>query len=154
MQDHKVGNFMVKGIILGLHLENGLKSLRIKLLMSWVGSQLRALGVHLVYGAYVRNMQTLIFRVWSIFKPHYSLMSHFLIGVFWKCSWRRKRRLWEELKARKHLGFGISFLLATSRMYKLYSLITPSCISRHFTLLSYFFFLKMVILEHDMFFTH
>jgi len=45
MQDHKVGNFMVKDIILGLDLENGLKSLRIKLLMSWVGSQLCTLGI-------------------------------------------------------------------------------------------------------------
>ena len=45
MQDHKVGNFMVKDIILGLDLENGQKSLRIKLLMSWVGSQLHTLGI-------------------------------------------------------------------------------------------------------------
>ena len=55
MQDHKVGNFMVKGIILGLHLENGLKSLRIKLLMSWVDNQLCMLGVQGVRYAYVVN---------------------------------------------------------------------------------------------------
>ena len=46
MQDHKVGNFMVKDIVLDLDLENGVKGLRVKLLMSWVGSQLRTLGVH------------------------------------------------------------------------------------------------------------
>ena len=45
MQDHKVGNFVVKCIILDLDLKNGLKGLRIKLLMSRVGSQLRTLGV-------------------------------------------------------------------------------------------------------------
>ena len=53
MQYHKVGNFMVKEIILDLDLENGLKGLRIKLLISWVSSQLHTLGVQVIRCAYV-----------------------------------------------------------------------------------------------------
>ena len=38
------------------------------------------LGVQLVCRAYVEKLQTLIFRVWSIYKHHYSLTYHSLIS--------------------------------------------------------------------------
>ena len=39
------------------------------------------LGVHNVRMAYVEKLQTLIFRVWSIYKHHYSLIYHFIVSL-------------------------------------------------------------------------
>ena len=55
LQEHKFENFMVKDIILDLVMENRLKGLRIKLLMSWVGIQPHTMGVHGVSCAHVVN---------------------------------------------------------------------------------------------------
>ena len=77
MQGHKVGNFMVKDVSLGLDPEFRQKSLRIKLLISRKWNQRHTLGITQIYDVCTRSTQRVLVK--SRVRQAYKLST---LGVF------------------------------------------------------------------------